>query len=137
MSLDELHDDIKRNRAEAKRCKTFEELRDHVANTLWPYQEAKLEVVEEIDDAVGEMVERTEDYLHPETAAVFATLASASLELSGELRKRAAGDELLTKKLDALDALCSQAMAMLGEITMVSDEEGDDEDDDKAEGGNA
>lgn len=139
MSLDDLRDDMKRNLAEAKRCGTVQELKAHIVDTLWPWLEAQLEVTEEIDDAVGELVDRTEDYLQAETAAIFATLVQGSLEISGELRKRAAGDELLIKRLDTFDALAAQAMATLGQITMIDadDEEGDEDDEDEAGDANA
>lgn len=137
MSLDDLRDDMKRNLAEAKRCGSVQELKAHIVDTLWPWLEAQLEVVEEIDDAVGELVDRTEDYLQAETAAIFATLVSTSLEISGELRKRAAGDDLLLKRLDAYDQLCAQAMATLGQITMIDPDadEGEDGDEDEEAGG--
>lgn len=140
MSLDELRDDLKRNLAEAKRLSSVAEIRDHLVNTMWPFIEANVDVVEEIDDAVGELVEQTEDYLHAGTAAIFAALVQASLELSSELRTRAAGDELLIKKLDNHDLLCTQAMAKLGEITMMpvdDDDDGEQDDEDEEEGADA
>jgi len=135
MSLDELRDDLKRNMAEASRLTTVVEIRDHFVNTMWPFIEAVVDVVDEMDDALAEMVDQTEDYLQAETAGVFATLVQSSLHLSAELRKRAAGDDLLVKQIDAHDQLCQQALATLGEITMIAtdgeNEEGDDEDEDE------
>jgi uncharacterized protein YydD (DUF2326 family) len=136
VSLDELRADLKRNVAEASRLTTVAEIREHFINTLWPFIEAQLDVVEEMDDAVAELVDQTEDYLQSETAGIFAALVQSSLALSAELRKRAAGDELLVKRIDAHDQLCQQAMATLGEITMIApdgDEPDDEEEDDDAE----
>ena len=135
MSLDDLRADLKRNMAEASRLTTVVEIRDHFVNTLWPFVEAVVDVVDEMDDALAEMVDQTEDYLQAETAGVFAALVQSSLLLSAELRKRAAGDDLLVKRIDAHEQLCQQALATLGEITMIAtdgeNEEGDDEDEDE------
>ena len=135
MSLDDLRADLKRNMAEASRLTTVVEIRDHFVNTLWPFVEAVVDVVDEMDDALAEMVDQTEDYLQAETAGVFAALVQSSLLLSAELRKRAAGDDLLVKRIDAHEQLCQQALATLGEITMIATdgetEEGDDEDEDE------
>lgn len=132
MSLDDLRADLKRNMAEASRLTTVVEIRDHFVNTLWPFVEAVVDVVDEMDDALAEMVDQTEDYLQAETAGVFAALVQSSLLLSAELRKRAAGDDLLVKRIDAHEQLCQQALATLGEITMIAtdgeNEESDDED---------
>jgi hypothetical protein len=130
VSLDELRADLKRNMAEATRLTTPAEIRDHFINTLWPFIEAQLDVVEEMDDAVAELVDQTEDYLQAETAGVFAALVQSSLMLAAELRKRAGGDDLLMKRIDAHDQLCQQAMATLGEITMIAHDEDQDEDQD-------
>jgi hypothetical protein len=141
MSLDELRADLKRNMAEAAKLTTFAEVRDHFVNTLWPYLEANLDVVEEMDDAVAELVDQTEDYLQAETAGVFAAVVQSSLLISAELRKRAAGDELLEKRIAAHEQLCQQALEMLGQITMIApDDDGEDEDedeDDEGEGSDA
>jgi hypothetical protein len=132
VSLDDLRADLKRNMAEASRLTTVVEIRDHFVNTLWPFVEAVVDVVDEMDDALAEMVDQTEDYLQAETAGVFAALVQSSLLLSAELRKRAAGDDLLVKRIDAHEQLCQQALATLGEITMIAtdgeNEESDDED---------
>jgi hypothetical protein len=141
MSLDELRADLKRNITEAMKLTTFAEVRDHFVNTLWPYIEATLDVVEEMDDAVAELVDQTEDYLQAETAGVFAAVVQSSLLISAELRKRAAGDELLEKRIAAHEQLCQQALEMLGQITMIApDDDGEDEDedeDDEGEGSDA
>lgn len=128
MSLDELRADLKRNMAEAKTLTNFAEVRDHFVNTLWPYIEAKLDVLEEMDDALAEIVDQQEDYLQAETAGIFAAVVQSSLQISAELRKRAAGDDLLVKRLGQHDQLCRQALEMLGQITMISpDDDGNDE----------
>lgn len=142
MSLDELRSDLKANMAGLMKI-TPSETRDHLKETLWPFLEALVDVVDEIDDAVAEMVDQQEDYLQAETASVFAALVQSSLMLSDELRKRIGGDEVMTKRIDAHDQLCQQAMATLGEITMIATDEDDedegegDEDEDEDEGPDA
>lgn len=139
MSLDELRADMSRNAKEAAKLTTVAEIRAHLINTLWPFQEALIDVVEEIDDAVAEMVDKTEDYLQAETAGVFAAIVQSSLQMSAELRKRSNGDELLVKRIDAHDQLCAQAIELLGEITMIDADDDDDDGgaDDEDEDGDA
>lgn len=130
MSLDELRDDLKRNMAEARTLASVEQLRDHLVNTLWPFIEANVDVVDEIDDAVAELVDQQEDYLQPETAAVFAAVVQSSLQLAAELRKRAGADAILAKLISNHEQLCAQAVEVLGAVTMMptdDDEEGNDD----------
>ena len=131
MSLEDLRADLKRNIAEAAKLTSFDQVRDHLINTLWPFIEAQLEVVEEIDDAVAEMTEQTEDFLNPETAGIIGALVQSGLHLAAELRKHSAGDELLTKRIDGHEALSQQVMEMLGQITMIPEDETEGEGDDE------
>ena len=131
MSLDDLRSDLKRNIVEAKACSTVEGLRDHMVNTLWPTLEALLDEVDEIDEAVADLVDQNPDYLNPETAAIFAAHVQSSQALSADLRKRAVGDDVTLKRLDAHDQLSAQVAALLGEITMLpADDQGGADDDD-------
>jgi CHASE3 domain sensor protein len=131
MSLDELRDDLKRNMAEARTLTSVEQVRDHLVNTLWPFIEANIDVVDEIDDAVAELVDQQEDYLQPETAAIFAAVVQSSLQLAAELRKRSGNDPMLGKLVANHEQLCAQAVEVLGAVTMMpadeEEEEGDDE----------
>jgi len=129
MSLDELRDDLKRNMAEARTLASVEQIRDHLVNTLWPFIEANLDVVDEIDDAVAELVDQQEDYLQPETAAIFAAVVQSSLQLAAELRKRAGGDPLLGKLITNHEQICAQAVEVLGAVTMMPADEEEEEND--------
>lgn len=119
MSLEELRADLKRNAAEVANLTTVEQVRDHLLNTLWPFLEAKLDVVDEIDDAVAELVDQQEDYLQPETAAIFAAVVQSSLQLAAELKKRAGGDAALLKLVSNHEQICERAAELLGDITMM------------------
>src|SRR5512143_1587886 len=121
--------------------------REHLRNTLWPFLEAIVDVVEEMDDAVAELVDHEEDYLQPETAAVFAAVIQTSLALMVELKKR---PDLATAQLavtgpdgkpiavglkDAVEQheqLCAQAIELLGSVTMIASEDDEDEEDEDA-----
>lgn len=130
MSLDELRADLARNIAEAKRITNVQEMRDHLVNTLWPFIEANIDVVDEIDDAVAELVDQQEDYLQPETAAVFAAVVQSSLQLLAVLKTLAPRDNAeLQLQIAQHEQLCAQAVAVLGEVTMIpeDDEEGEDD----------
>lgn len=133
MSLDELRDDLKRNMAEARTLTSVEQVRDHLVNTLWPFIEANIDVIDEIDDAVAELVDQQEDYLQPETAAIFAAVVQSSMQLAAELHKRAGGDPLLGKLIANHEQLCAQAVEVLGAVTMMPANEGEEEDDNETQ----
>ena len=128
MSLDELRADLARNMGDAQRV-IDPAARAHLEQTLWPFLDALLDQVEEIDDAVAELVDQQEDYLQPQTAAVFAAVIQASLELAAELKARAGADPGIARKISDHDQLCQAAIGVLGEITMVIPA---DEDEDEA-----
>lgn len=133
MSLDELREDLKRNLAEARAIVTIDQLRDHLVNTLWPFMEAKLDVLDEIDDAVAEIVDQQEDYLQPETAAIFAAVIQSGLMIAAELKKKAPGDSTATKLIAQHEQLCNQAVEVLGAITMIPAEGEEDDEDEESE----
>ena len=120
MSLDELRADLARNIKEAAGI-ADQTARQHLQNTLWPFLEAMLEVVDEMDDAVAELVDQQDDYLQPETAGVFAAVIQSSLALTAELRKRIA-EPALVEQITQHEQLCAQAVIILGEITMIPEE---------------
>lgn len=132
MSLEELRDDLKRNMAEARTLTTFEQARDHINNTLWPFIEATFEVLGEVDGSVREMVDHEEDYLQPETGALFAAVVQSSLQLAAELRKRSGGDALLAKLISNHEQICAEAIQVIGEITMMPNDEDEDDEEEGA-----
>lgn len=135
MSLDDLRADLARNTKHAVAGVLDPATRDHLASYLWPWLEALVEVVEEIDDAVAEVVHQQEDYLQPETAAVFAAVISSSLDLVSRLRAARPGDAETTQLALAHEQLCEHAVGVLSEITLMSDDDTDDENDDQIEEG--
>ena len=127
MSLAELRADLARNVREAQGV-AEPATRTHLEQTLWPFLEALIDQIEEIDDAVAELVDQQEDYLQPQTAAVFAAVVQAGLELAAELKARAGADPGIAQKIADHDQLCQAAIGVLGEITMVvggDEDEGD------------
>jgi hypothetical protein len=131
MSLDELRDDLKRNMAEAARLPATGAPGLHLHETLWPFLEALVDVVDEIDDAVAELVDQQEDYLQPETAAIFAAVVQSSLQLAAELRKRAGSDPAIAQLITNHEQICAQAVEVLGSVTMMPSDEEDDEGNDE------
>lgn len=129
MSLAELRADLARNVREAQGV-AEPATRTHLEQTMWPFLEALIDQIEEIDDAVAELVDQQEDYLQPQTAAVFAAVVQAGLELAAELQARAGADPGIAQKITDHDQLCQAAIGVLGEITMVV---GGDEDEDEGE----
>lgn len=133
MSLDELRNDLKRNLDEARACTSWEQVRDHLVNTVWPFVEAQLDVVDEMDEALQEVVEHEEDYLQPDTAAVFAAIVQLSLTMGAELKKRAPGDKEIGMLVAQNEQICAQAVEILQAITMVPNDDDEEEDEDEDE----
>ena len=132
MSLDELREDLARNIKDARTI-VDDRTRAHLENTLWPFLEAIIDVVDEMDDAVAELVDQQEDYLQPETAGLFAAIIQSSLQLVIELRKRAPGDKAIEQMCVGHERACEQAMLVLGEVTMIANEDDEEEGEDAAE----
>lgn len=133
MSLEDLRHDLVANLKESRGI-ADPATRQHLAETLWPFLEALVDIVEEIDDAVGELVHQQEDYLQPNTAAVFVAVIQSSLALAGDLKARAAGDPDISRRITEHEQLCEAAAAILGDITMVpeGDEDEDEEQDEES-----
>lgn len=137
MSLEDLRNDLKANLAEARNCQSWEDVKNHLVNTVWPYLEAQNEELAEMDDTLAELVDQQEDYVQPETAAVFAAVIQLGLQLGAELKKRHPGDANVAAAVDQHEAMCQQAVELLGQITMVpnDDDEDEGEDDDEDDEG--
>lgn len=139
MSLDEIRDDLKRNLAEAKLLMPSggnptvpASIAVHLCETLWPFLESLVDTVDEIDDAVAELVDQQEDYLQPETAAVFAAVVQSSLQIIARIKPMVPRDQTeFLQQLADHEQLCAQAVEVLGAVTMIEvdgdDEEGDAE----------
>lgn len=137
--------DLKRNLTDAKHV-ADSSTREHLQDTLWPFLEAIVEAIEEIDDSVAELIDHEEDYLQPETAAVFAAVIQSSMLLVAELKKRDIGvatiaatrtdgttvQVALKDAVEQHEQLCAQAIELLGSVTMMMQED-DKEDDGEAE----
>lgn len=144
MALDELRRDLMINLASARTLKetpgivdnlAFSKICDHLTECLWPFMEAAVDEIDDLDASLAEVAEASGDMLQPETAGVFARIIILGRELAKELKSRAD----LAPKLLEFEALCSTAEGSLEEITVGQindDEEGDDDDegDDDADG---
>lgn len=132
MSIEALREDLKRNLAEARACASWEDLQKHLTETLWPFLEGALDEMDEMDEAIAEVVDQQEDYVQPETAAVFAAVIQLGLQLGAELKKRHPNDTNVAAAVEQYEQICQQAVEVLGQITMVPNEEDEDEDEDEA-----
>lgn len=130
MSIDELRADLKRNMDEAKHFASMGQPALHLHETLWPFLEALVEIIDEQDDAIRELVLREENYLQPDTAAIFAAVVQSSMQLAAELQKRAAGDQAIAQAIAVHQQYCAEAVEILGMITVIPDEDEDDEEED-------
>lgn len=133
MSVEDLRNDLKQNLAEITRANSWEEVKAHLVGTLWPFLEGQLDQLDEMDEAIEELVDQQEDYVQPETAAVFAAVIQLGLQLGAELKKRHPNDPNVAAAVEQHELMCQQAIEVLGQITMVPNDNEEDEDEDEDE----
>lgn len=149
-NLIELRKDLARNQEEVRalrqRGAPSSEIAQHLAETVWPFLEAMLENVGEIDDAVDDLIQESDDLLQADTAAKISAPLILAGEFAKELEKRLqpaganAADDGLRVKLKQFQSMFLDATNLIAEITIFDedpndDEEGDDEDDSDDEEG--
>ncbi len=153
-NVENLFKDLKRNNELASMQSIPVDVRTYNHNTLWPFMEAVLDQVKllaqhgkETDDAISELIEQSEDFLHAETAKEIGKPLGLALVIANELEKRLRPeDQKLRAMLAELRASAQTALATLREISINDDEDAgggeegeapagaDDEDDDGEEG---
>lgn len=116
------------------------ELVTFLKTQLVPFIEAHVAETTEIDGCVSDLMDRTEDILHPETAQVFAAAFAVSRAVAAKLLEVVpkgedgkVSDPQVHKLLQQWEAFTVGAERMLEEIT-IPDAEEDDEDEDPGEG---
>lgn len=136
MSIEELHADLVANIAEAKTLtamSTQGDVTNHLNNTLWPFLENLVREINDVDEAVGAMYEKSEDILQYDTGREIAVVVGGAIQLIAELEKRAAGDEPLLKAIQEWRAKAQGVSEILEEITLPEDFDGEEADDDEDE----
>jgi hypothetical protein len=128
MSIEQLESDLKAvaNAVPTGPLTSAAELGSYIKNNLVPLIAATVEEVKEMDDTIGDLVTRSADVLHEDTAQVFGGLIFSGLVLLKELEQRAAGDRAILAQIKEWRALAEQGSAILDDITIPDDE--DDED---------
>ncbi len=134
MSIETLKQDLKENLASLASIEaTPEALKAHLQNSLWPFFEAALDEMDEIDGAVQDMLEEMPDMIHEETAEVFAQIITKGIALMAELRKRAGNDPRILKLVKEWSELAAQGTEILEETTLPDGEDDEDEDEDEGD----
>lgn len=119
MTLDTLKEDLERNRA------AIPADAPQWAKDLWAFQEAVIEEMMDMDDAVCDLVERAADILQPETAELFATIISYGFAMVAQLTKRLKRgnpeDTKVARDLVQIKAALQNAVVVLKAIAAVRD----------------
>lgn len=98
----------------------------------WAFLENVVNDVEEMDGTLSDLYHNAEDILQPETAALFAAVATGGLGLVGELEKRLTpADGKIRAAIAEFKKLAIEATDILREITIPEDDEDDEEDEDE------
>lgn len=125
MSIETLRDDLKANVESlvAIAEPTPAELKAHLQHSLWPFLEALVGEMDDIDEAVAELAEGAAEVLHTETGALFAGLIAQGRELMVELKQRIGDNMPLLRKIKAWEALAKQGEEALTDIVVPDDED--------------
>jgi hypothetical protein len=91
-----------------------------------PWAEAAVDELAEMDEVIEGVVTESDDVLHTENAAVFATVITGGLELAQLLAQRAGNDKVILGKIAAFRDVAKNAEEILEEITFEDDDEDDD-----------
>lgn len=143
MSIEQLKADLKEVMAAAPSgaLVTAEEVAAFQRNNLLPLLETMFDEVGEMDDTIEDLVHRSADVLHVESAAVFAGIIEGAALLVAELKTRVGDDRRLLKAIREWSELAKQGQELLEEITILDpeddEEEGDEEPDEPAPTGPA
>lgn len=134
MSIETLRDDLKANEANF-RATTFEsvdELKQWMLNNLFPWHGNQCNELDDMDEALADVVGQHEDILQLDTAKIFGTMILGVRELGAELKKRLTtsdADKKLSLAIDNLVAASVEAERTLEEITIPPGDDPDDPDD--------
>ena len=134
-SLQSLKSDLKRNSELAAMAALPVDVRTDFKETMWAVLDGLLEPQEEFqnetNDALAELIEQTEDFLHEETAKEIGKPIGIGLALAEALEKVASADPKVMQLIKEYRASAQTALATLREITApdeIEGEEGEGED---------
>jgi hypothetical protein len=135
MAMDALKDDMKSVAAKIRTLNpqtSTGELVKLLKGEVWPFIESVASELEEIDISVAEIVEGQDECLQPESAQLFAGIIAGGVGMAAKVRelatKNGGMDEALTKAVDDFEALCKEGAALVDELTVDPEDEGDPED---------
>ena len=128
MSLEELRADLALNSDVKALARVDVMVREYMQETVWPWLSSLLDWAQDQEDAIGELIEQTEDFLHAETAEELGKPLGIGLTLAAELEKRLQpGDQALRKVIGEYRASAAQAIATLRDISIADEDEDDEE----------
>src|SRR6185503_1442845 len=91
-TLIDLRKDVARNQAVAEELRQrgapASEIVAHLANTVWPFLEALLEPIGDLDEAVDELIQESDDLLQADTAQKISVPLILAADLVKELVAR-------------------------------------------------
>lgn len=141
MSIEDLQTDFAQNQREIDALSALSSVGDvvaHLKNTFWPFVGNVVTEVAEMDQALRDMYEQSEDVLQFDTGKQLAGTIGGAVTLVDELERRAAGDAQLLAAIAEWRKVAKESLDVLEEITLPEledegdpdDDEGDDDDED-------
>lgn len=130
MSIEQLKTDLKSisQQVAANPPDTTPAVVTFLQDNLIPWLESFVDETQEMDESIADLVHQAVDVLHPESAAVFASIIAGGLALASELATRAGNDARLLKAIKEYRDLAKQGRVLLEELTLIDDTDGDAED---------
>lgn len=123
MSLEELRTDLKRNAELASMAAIPVDIRQYMATTMWPFVEAVLDHLGEQDDAIAELIEQAEDFLHADTAKEIGKPLGIGFALADALEKLAGTDPKVKQLVAEYRTSAQTALATLRDVSIADDED--------------
>lgn len=137
MSIETLRKDLNDN-LEALRgmaIPTADALKQHLVNSFWPFIESMVDEMDEIDEAVDDLVSGAPEILHSESAEVFSGIIVSGELLMTELSHRVGNDARILAMIKEWRGLARQGKSILEDIALPDpDPDPDDPDPDEPDG---
>lgn len=134
MSIDKLREDLAEvtKRVPTGPLVTAADIGTFLHDDFLPLVESMVAESSEQDEVIGDLVRKTSEVLHTESAGVFAAIIEAGKVLVGELRTRVGNDRRVLTLIKEWTELAAAGEEILQEIVIPDDEDEDDEDSDES-----
>lgn len=134
MSIDTLKEDLDQvvKAAPTGALVTGVDVAAFLTDNLLPLLQAFCGELSEQDACIEDLVSKSAEVLHTDSAAVFAGIIASGVAIAAELRTRAGNDRRLLAMIKEFGDLALEGKELLEDIVIPDDEDDDDDEEDEA-----